>query len=211
MTKTVFCDFDGTITAVETFAGMLKEFSPDLAAQLMPQMYKRTLTLREGVTQLLESIPSRRYGEILVYAESKPVREGFTELLTFLKEREIPFVVISGGLRGMIETVLKREKVLPLVKTIYAVDVDTSGEYLKVNSDYADDNELLAKGKIMRQWTGVEKIAIGDSVTDITLAKGADLVFARDRLIDYLESENIPFVRWDNFLQIRDYLSQNLL
>ncbi|MBR8831461.1 MAG: 2-hydroxy-3-keto-5-methylthiopentenyl-1-phosphate phosphatase [Chroococcopsis gigantea SAG 12.99] len=209
MTKTVFCDFDGTITAVETFAGMLKEFSPDLAARLMPQMYERTLTLSEGVTRLLQSIESRRYGEILAYAESKPVREGFSELLTELKKREIPFVIISGGLRGMIETVLDREKVLPLVKTIYAVDVDRKGEYLKANSDYADDNELVAKGKIISQWTGVEKIAIGDSVTDITLARGADLVFARDRLIDYLQSENIPYIPWDNFFQIRDYLSQH--
>jgi 2-hydroxy-3-keto-5-methylthiopentenyl-1-phosphate phosphatase len=31
MSKIVFCDFDGTITAVETFAGMLKEFAPDLS------------------------------------------------------------------------------------------------------------------------------------------------------------------------------------
>ncbi len=54
MSKIVFCDFDGTITAVETFAGMLKEFAPDLSAQIMPQMYARTLSLRRGVSQLLE-------------------------------------------------------------------------------------------------------------------------------------------------------------
>jgi len=68
MSKIVFCDFDGTITAVETFAGMLKEFAPDLSAQIMPQMYARTLSLRRGVRQLLESIPSQKYADILAYA-----------------------------------------------------------------------------------------------------------------------------------------------
>ncbi len=116
MSKIVFCDFDGTITAVETFAGMLKEFAPDLSAQIMPQMYARTLTLRRGVRQLLESIPSQKYADILAYAESKPIRPGLAEFLAFLQEQSIPFIIISGGIQGMIETVLKREGLLDKVR-----------------------------------------------------------------------------------------------
>jgi 2-hydroxy-3-keto-5-methylthiopentenyl-1-phosphate phosphatase len=38
------------------------------------------------------------------------------------------------------------------------------------------------------------------------MARRADLVFARDRLIDYLQAENQPYIPWDNFFEIREYL-----
>ncbi len=41
--QVVFCDFDGTITAVETFAGMLKEFAPELSAAILPQIYTKEM------------------------------------------------------------------------------------------------------------------------------------------------------------------------
>ncbi len=58
MRRIVFCDFDGTITAVETFVAMFKVFAPEVSSQLLPQMYDRKLTLRQGVRRILKSIPS---------------------------------------------------------------------------------------------------------------------------------------------------------
>jgi 2-hydroxy-3-keto-5-methylthiopentenyl-1-phosphate phosphatase len=206
--RVVFCDFDGTITAIETFAGMLKEFAPDLSAKLMPQMYDRTLTLREGVRQLLESIPSSRYSEILAYAADKPIRPGLEALLDFLDTQNIPFIIISGGIWGMVKEVLSRHGVLERVTAISAVEIDTRQEYLKVYSDYEGDTELVAKVQVMAKYPAQETIAIGDSLTDINMALKADLVFARDRLIDYLESENKPYIPWNDFFEIRDRLAE---
>jgi 2-hydroxy-3-keto-5-methylthiopentenyl-1-phosphate phosphatase len=210
--QVVFCDFDGTITAVETFAGMLKEFAPTLSAELMPLMYARKLTLRQGVRQILESIPSQRYPEIISYAESKPIRPGLSELLDWLNHRSVPFVVISGGLRNMVEAVLKRSQngspLIDQVASIFALDINTTGEYLQVHSDFEEDTELVAKVKVMEQYPASQAIAIGDSLTDINMALKADVVFARDRLIDYLEAENKPYIPWDDFFDVRDSLKQ---
>jgi 2-hydroxy-3-keto-5-methylthiopentenyl-1-phosphate phosphatase len=210
--KVVFCDFDGTITAVETFAGMLKEFAPALSAELMPLMYARKLTLRQGVRQILESIPSQHYPEIIAYAESKPIRPGLSELLDFLNERNVPVVVISGGLRDMVEAVLERtqDESSPIdkVTSIFALDIDTTGKYLQVRSDFEEDTELVAKVKVMEQYPASQAIAIGDSLTDINMALKADVVFARDRLISYLEAENKPYIPWEDFFDVRDALKQ---
>ena len=40
------------------------------------------------------------------------------------------------------------------------------------------------------------------------MALKADLVFARDRLIEYMEAENRPYIPWNNFFDIRNYLAQ---
>lgn len=208
--RIVFCDFDGTITAQETFVGMLKAFTPELSAQLMPRMYDRSLTLREGVRQLLESIPSQRYNEIIEFALEQPIRPGLKELLDFLGEQSIPFVVISGGVHAMIEAVLQREGLLGQVKAIAAVHLDRTREFLKVVSHYEGETELIAKVQVMSQYPAQETIAIGDSVTDINMALQADLVFARDRLPTYLDAEGKPYLPWSDFFKIRDYLRERI-
>jgi 2-hydroxy-3-keto-5-methylthiopentenyl-1-phosphate phosphatase len=218
--RVVFCDFDGTITAEETFVGMLKTFAPELSEQLMPEMYARRLTLREGVRQLLESIPSACYPQILEYAKSKAIRPGLVELLDFLDTEGVPFVVVSGGVRGMVEMVLSQastrseasvspnKSLLERVAAIYAVDLDTTGEFLRVNSAFEEGTEMVAKVQVMARYPAVEQIAIGDSVTDLKMALHAPIVFARDRLIQYMEEHNKPYMHWNDFFDIREQLQR---
>lgn len=211
--RVVFCDFDGTITAEETFVGMLKEFTPELSERLMPEMYARRLTLREGVRQLLESIPSSRYPDILDYARFKPIRPGLVELLDFLDAKGVPFVVVSGGVRGMVETVLSQasagtSSLLERVAAIYAVDVGTSRDFLQVSSEFEGDTELVSKVLVMAKHPAEEQIAIGDSVTDLMMGLQAPVVFARDRLMHYLEEYNKSYIPWNDFFDIREQLSQ---
>ncbi|BAY21891.1 HAD-superfamily hydrolase [Calothrix sp. NIES-2100] len=205
MRRIVFCDFDGTITVEETFVAVLKKFAPELSAKLLPEMYARRLTLRQGVRQILESIPSSRYTEILEFTQTQPIRPGFVELLDFLEFQGVPLVVVSGGLQGMVETVLDR--LVERVHAIHAVDVETNGSHLKVLSQYEGGTELIAKVEVMSQYPAYQKIAIGDSLTDLNMALQASVIFARDRLAEYLDEQKKPYIRWDNFSQIRDYLA----
>lgn len=206
----VFCDFDGTIAAVETFVGMLETLTPELSSVLIPQMYDRILSLRDGVRQLLESIPSSRYDEIVRYAMDRPIRPGFSEFANFCNERAIPLVIVSGGVRAMVEAILEREGLGDRVRGVYAVDLDRSQDFLRVISPYEGESELLAKVKVMAEFDAEQTIAIGDSVTDINMALKADWVFARDRLQTYLESEGKPYIPWKDFFEVRDRLQQLL-
>jgi 2-hydroxy-3-keto-5-methylthiopentenyl-1-phosphate phosphatase len=202
--RIVFCDFDGTITAEETFVAVLKEFAPEISAQLMPQMYARTLTLRSGVRKILESIPSSRYREILEFSRTKAICPGFAEFLDFLATRDVPLVIVSGGLRGIVETVLA--DFVEQVQAIYAVDVDTSGEYLQIYSEFEADIELVAKVRVIEKYGADENIAIGDSITDLNMALHTPVVFAKAPLSKYLAEHQKLYIPWDDFFQVRDRL-----
>ena len=204
--RVVFCDFDGTITVEETFVAMLKHFSPELSSQLMPEIYARRLSLRSGVRQLLESIPSECYGEIVEFSRGKLMRPGLVELLDFLDERKVDFLIISGGLRIMVETVMG--DLVNRASVIYAVDVDASGPRLQVNSEFEGDTELVSKVRVMGQHPAEEQVAIGDSLTDFNMALQASSVFARDRLAEYLDEQQKPYTKWDNFFDVLESLSQ---
>lgn len=206
--RAVFCDFDGTITAEETFVGMSKEFTPQLSAELTPQMYAKTLTLREGVRQLLESIPAARYPEIIEYARVAAIRPGLSELVDFLDGEGVPLIVVSGGLRGMVEATLTQAGLLSRVAAIYAIDLDTSGEFLEVHSQFEAGNEMVSKVQVMAQHPATEQIAIGDSVTDLNMALAAPVVFARDRLSQYMDEHNKPYLPWQDFFDVRRALQQ---
>ena len=44
----VFCDFDGTITAQETFVAMLNHVTPEHARLILPQLYRQEMSLEMG-------------------------------------------------------------------------------------------------------------------------------------------------------------------
>ena len=204
--RVVFCDFDGTITVEETFVAMLKHFAPELSSQLMPEMYARRLSLRSGVRQLLESIPSECYGEIVEFSRGKLMRPGLVELLDFLDERKVDFAIVSGGLRIVVEAVMG--DLVNRASVIYAVDVDASGPRLQVYSEFEGDTELVSKVRVMDQHPAEEQVAIGDSLTDFNMALQASSVFARDRLAEYLDEQQKPYTKWDNFFDVLESLCQ---
>ena len=205
--RVVFCDFDGTITTQDTFVSMLEKFAPEIAQKLLPAIFRREISLKEGVHQTLGTISATVYPEIVEYIACQPIRPGLLELLEFLDRLKIPFIVVSGGLTDMVNAVLQRQQLLESVTAIYAGEVDTTGELLRAYSIIESEDEFVAKAKAMAKYPAQEKIAIGDSVTDISMSLAADLVFARDRLMQYLDVENKPYIQWNNFYDVRKHLS----
>lgn len=199
--KAVFCDFDGTITSKETLSGMVSHLIPDRWKEILPEMLARRMTLREGVKTLVESIPTARYGEVIDFVMAVPMRPGLEELLDFLDSRGVPLIVISGGLRGMVESRLG--ELAKRVRDIYAVDTDLSGEFIRVSSTHEGETELMDKPRIIRQYKTDQVIAIGDGFTDINMAQVSDLVFARDALAQILQQTGKEFVPWNDFFDVR--------
>lgn len=203
--RAVFCDFDGTISAGETFVRLLKGFVPELAAELIPRIHAFEITLREGVTEMLESIPSERWPQAVACADEVPLRDGFAELVSSCRRHDIPFIVVSGGLDAMI-----RRKLGPLaeqVTAIHAIEIDASGPRLQVISPFADEVEMVAKVAVMARYPAIDRIAIGDSTTDVRMSEVAELVFARDRLQGQLDERGVAYTPWQDFHDVRRHLS----
>lgn len=211
--RAVFCDFDGTITTEDTFVGAVAPLVPEVAARILPALFAREISLRQGVRTILEAIPSERYPEILAYAARQPIRGGFEDLLDWLEARRIPLAVVSGGIEDMVRTVLGRagrdgRPLRDRVAAIAAVKIDTRHRYLRVASDFEAGNELVSKVAVMDRYPAQVRVAIGDSVTDIEMAQAADLTFARDRLQGYLQELGKPYEPWEDFWHVREGLAR---
>ncbi|MEM8719065.1 MAG: HAD-IB family phosphatase [Cyanobacteria bacterium P01_G01_bin.39] len=205
--KVVFCDFDGTITTQDTFVSMLEKFVPEVAARVLPAIFSREISLKAAINLTLGSIPTTYYAEIIEFMSGQPIRPGLPEFIDFLNYYQVPLIVISGGLTAMVRAVLERQGLADKVTAIHAGEVDTTGEFLRAYSTVESDTEFIAKAMVMERYPTPEKVAIGDSVTDINMSLAADLVFARDRLMQYLDLEDKPYVMWQDFFEIRDHLA----
>jgi 2-hydroxy-3-keto-5-methylthiopentenyl-1-phosphate phosphatase len=203
----VFCDFDGTITVEDTFVKVCRHFAAkEVVDGMLRDIFKGRRTLREGIRIIVESIASSRYPEMLDFVNGTPLRPGFDEFLDFLDDRGVPFVVISGGLLGLVHRQLGDR--VRRARDVYAADVDTEGELLRVISPFAEGSELVNKKKIMDTYRARETVALGDGVTDQGMALSASLVFARRHLADFLDKEGHPYLGWEDFHDVRDVLAR---
>ena len=201
----VFCDFDGTITSEETLVGMFNTFVPELYAERSRQMHAGSITLKEAVRTLMESIPSERYPQILDYFSRQPIRAGFESFLDFLRASSVPLVIVSGGIREMISARLGT--LVKAVEAIYAPEVRTDGEFMTVRSDFEGRAELLSKVDVMRKYACDRAVAIGNGITDISMARNASVVFARDFLARWLSEHGVAYFPWNDFNDVRKNLS----
>ncbi len=205
--RIVFCDFDGTITEKETLDRVFQKFAPVNWKPLKEKLIAGKITVREAVTLTINSIDASNYENILDYTMNFSIRPGFETLLDFLDSHNVPMVVLSGGIRGMVETRLGELK--NRMHAIYAADVGTSGKYLQTNSAYKGETELVDKVRVMNFFDAKEKTAIGDGITDFNMARAADLVFARGGLARFLDQNDIPYISWSDFFDIRAHLENH--
>lgn len=202
--KIVFCDFDGTITEQETLDRVFKKFAAETWPPLKKKMTSGKITVKEAVTRTINSIDASCYDDILDYTLHFSIRPGFEALLDFLESANVPLVVISGGIRGMVETRLG--SLVARMHAVFAADVDFSGRNLMTSSAYEGKTELVDKARVMHFFNTKEKIAVGDGITDFNMARTADLVFARSELARFMEENNISYEPWSDFFDIRDHL-----
>ena len=203
--RAVFLDFDGTITARDTFVEIVRQFAPEATARWLPPIVRGEVTLRAGIPAIVEAIASDQLPAMIALAQAAPLRAGLPELLDFLADRNVPVVVVSSGLADLV-----RGRLGPLAVRfagIHAMELDRSGPRLRVVAPFAEGDEIVSKPAVLRQYPAVEQVVVGDSITDRRMAAVAQRVFARDRLCGHCDAANIPYQRWEDFHDLRQALA----
>ncbi len=99
MSIQVFCDFDGTITNNDNIMSIMEKFAPPEAEEVKNKILSQELSIQEGVSQLFQLIPTNLHDDIIQFLiETAEIRSGFHEFIQFVKENNISFYVISGGM-----------------------------------------------------------------------------------------------------------------
>ena len=209
VTATVFCDFDGTITPVDTFDLLMQDTYGHRWHQLKADLLSFRLTLREVMDHLGAMVTARQLMAMEGRMATFVPRPGFLRFLDAMDHAGIPIVVVSGGFLPLVEAVLREHR--HRFKAIIAglpIPQDQEGTRHHIHSPYSSEEELVAKARVMDLYGHGHTIAIGDGITDLRMAEAADVVFARDLLADLLGERGLAFHPWHDFDDVLRLLAQ---
>lgn len=197
----IFCDFDGTITNTDNIIAIMKKFAPPEWNAIKDDVLSQTVSIQEGVGKMFSLLPSSLKEEITDFIlEHAQIRDGFGEFVAFTREQGIPLYIVSGGIDFFIYPLLER---FGPFSGIYCNESNFDNETIEILWPHSCDEHCsngcgCCKPSILRK-TAVEAqrtIVIGDSITDLQIAKQADFVFARDFLLEKcaeLKLQHTPF------------------
>ncbi len=206
----VLCDFDGTMTTEDIIVEVWRRFAKEGWQREVEEILSQRKTLKEGVAGVFAQIPTSCVCDIIQHAKDVVrFRPGLQEFLAFCQEQGLEFVVASGGIDFFVHPVL--EPLKPWIKRIYTVPADLSGDTIRLLHPYGCQSCGLCKARVMEDYPGWFRILIGDSLTDLHGALGADLVFARDRLRRMLQELGRPYEPFETFSDVQEILANKLL
>jgi 2-hydroxy-3-keto-5-methylthiopentenyl-1-phosphate phosphatase len=187
-------DWDGTVTERDSLVQVIERFGDMSVYDESEDRLGRDLTLHEVIALEVATI-SAPLDEVVAWVrEHVHVRPGFGELAAAYRP-----LILSSGLRELIEPVLEREGVKLEVR---ANEVEPSPIGWRVS--FRDDDVCAACGEPCKRagLPGEDVVFVGDGVSDHCAALAADRVFARDGLARYLSRRGVPYERFSDLTDV---------
>ena len=209
----VLVDFDGTACLHDVAEHLLIEFGDSTWEALDRAWEAGDLGGREVLARQAAML-SGRTDELLRFAlEHCPIDPTFGPFVEWCRWRDVGVTLVSDGFGFYIEPLLR------------AAGVGDVGIVTNTWSDAGSPRLAFDRGMASCRWCGTCKVAavrearelsgpvafVGEGGSDRYGARAADLVFAKDRLPSLCEADGVPYVRWQDFEDVRRVLSDGTM
>ena len=206
----VFSDFDGTIAHPDTLNFLAERFAgAEFRHEIGRQIVSGQVSLRDAIQQEVGVIQGS-LDEVLAFLNRHvEVDPSFPEFAGWCFRRHIPLTVLSGGMKQVIESLLRPWN-LPNVRILAnEVKIENNRWHLEFldSTDWGHD-----KGAALREAkkAGQLTVFLGDGLSDRGAAVEADIVFAKAGLARFCEEEGIAFREFSSFSEVQGALSDRV-
>jgi 2-hydroxy-3-keto-5-methylthiopentenyl-1-phosphate phosphatase len=210
----IFCDFDGTITENDNIINIMKYFNPPGWLPIKNDILAGRISVREGVGRMFGLLPTSCSEEMANFAINKArIRPGFDEFIQYCRDQNVRLLITSGGIDFFVFPILLRYRIPK--QDIYCNASDFSGKQINILWPFSCDDQCnndcgMCKPSVLRSFSTDDslKIVIGDSITDLAVAKMADLVIARDFLLQKCKEQSLQYKEFHSFFDVINILKQ---
>jgi 2,3-diketo-5-methylthio-1-phosphopentane phosphatase len=201
----VFCDFDGTITNLDTLVFLLDHYSNCDWRKIEDKMSSGELSEREGLKMEIESLNVSWSEAIARILSSVKMDDHFPLVVNYLKTMDIPLIIMSGGIEEIIRTILEKQGLDHL--EVRANRLKIEGEKWRIIPSPRPKirglcNHCKTSSLVEASESGLKTIYIGDGLTDRCPAVKADMLFAKGELENFCQTQAIPYYPYENFKDI---------
>lgn len=205
---TVFFDFDHTITQLDVLDKLFDLFAEgEDWRRLEEDWLKGKIGSKECLLGQMESVRVTK-PEIDKFLQTIKLDPGFKDLLLYIKANNYPTFIVSDSFDFFIDAILKHHGVNDL--KIYANNLRLEKDTFKV--DFLNGGSSChkcancKKEKLNRHTNGSLSIYIGDGFSDTCAAEHADIVFAKDKLLEYGISKGYSWLAYKTLQDVKEYL-----
>lgn len=209
----IICDFDGTVTPIDTTDLILSRFAPSQWEDIEAQWQGGLISSRECLYQQICLLKTNEK-TLNDLVDAIPLAGGFEEFVSFARQRGLKFRIVSDGLDYVIRRILGRRDFSDIPVTanhLKIADGSFSLEFPHLRSTCGSGVCKCAAALKVPQ-AGQRMILIGDGRSDICLAEQADFVLARRgfALEGHCLDKGRPYIGYDNFFNIIDFFEKEL-
>ncbi|MBV6752465.1 HAD-IB family phosphatase [Pseudomonas chlororaphis] len=198
----IVCDFDGTISRTDAIDNILERFADPSWESIEQEWLDGHIGSRECLSRQLALVKASP-ADLLAYFDTIDIDPDFPDFVDHVIGLGASIEVVSDGIEQGIARILSRNYVtlLPiLANRLRQVDHNS----WRIDFPYSSDACRAASGncKCKSAPKGKRILVIGDGQSDMCVAGTADFVFAKGRLAEHCERNNIPYARFDSFAEL---------
>ncbi|CAI8963320.1 2-hydroxy-3-keto-5-methylthiopentenyl-1-phosphate phosphatase [compost metagenome] len=198
----IVCDFDGTITRTDVIDSILQRFADPGWEAIENAWLAGDIGSRECLSRQL-SLVKATPAELLGLFDSIEIDPHFPDFVDHAIGLGASFEVVSDGIEQAIARILARHYVslLPILANRLRQVEDSRW---RIDFPHASDACRGAAGNCKCKSAPMARrvLVIGDGQSDMCVASTADFVFAKDRLAEHCERNNIAYARFDSFAEL---------
>ncbi len=209
----VFFDFDNTIAACDVFDDIVMRFSKD----------KRWISLEEkwkegkiGSRECLEGqIKGIRITKRALDAHLSGIKLDlyFKRLVAFLSAKKIKKMILSDNFDYVLKRILNHYSLNNL--KVYSNKLQFARDKLIPSFPFGHKScKVCAHCKTKNLLANVKKDSIifyiGDGNSDICPAEYADIIFAKENLLEYCRDKKLPYIKYGTLKEVYDYFKRSI-
>ena len=207
----ILCDFDGTISVKDVTDTLLSQFGQDGCDELEELWVSGKIGSQECMSKQIALMDASL--EELNQALAKiEIDDNFKAFIDYTEKNHIPVHGVSDGLDYAIQFVLKHHGIENL--PIYANKLMHNNQRSwRLEFPFANKNCIKQSGNckcnhVKQQQHFPQILYVGDGTSDFCVSHHVDLVFAKDKLINYCEKNNIKHSAIESFADVTAALKQ---
>ena len=207
LTYTVFTDFDGTIALKDIGDHMFAEFGEMQVCFDSFESYRRgEITARQCWQRGFETLRPVTREQFTAFAGAQSIDPHFRPFVDYCSSKKIPVTILSDGFDAYIDPVLTKERLewLPRFTNIMTFHSDGTVTPEFPHTDAECTRCANCKRIHLLTGSGDDQVIvyIGDGISDRCPVRYADVVFAKDALVGFCETENITYHRFTSFADV---------
>jgi 2,3-diketo-5-methylthio-1-phosphopentane phosphatase len=209
----IITDFDNTLSTIDLVDKLIKEIFGEIGNGIVSSWEDMKIGAVFAHRKMAES-QKLTYKLIRETAKGVFLEKGIWELRDYCKENGIELIVVSDGFDVYINDLLNRNGLSEL--PVYCNEIISNNGRVEIKHPFRSsecDFCGLCKDRTMEMFVseGDYVIYVGDGNSDFCAAMKADIVFAKNDLLEFCRKRNLPYFEFHDFFDVLNFLKKSNL